>query len=214
VFRPAGAPIAALHIGGGGATVPRYLAATRPGGRDLLLEIDAGVVELDRSELALQTGPSLSVRVGDARTTLSELPDNEWDLVVGDAFGGLAVPWHLTTKETLEQIRRLLRSDGVYAMNLIDHPPDRFGRAEAATLRSVFPYVILAAAPDTVGGTGGGNHVLVASESPLPVDAFATRVAERSGWVVADVAETAAYADGAQILTDDFAPVDQLISHR
>jgi spermidine synthase len=214
VFRPAGAPIAALHIGGGGATVPRYLAATRPGGRDLLLEIDAGVVELDRSELALQTGPSLSVRVGDARTTLSELPDNEWDLVVGDAFGGLAVPWHLTTKETLEQIRRLLRSDGVYAMNLIDHPPDRFGRAEAATLRSVFPYVILAAAPDTVAGTGGGNHVLVASESPLPVDAFATRVAERSDWVVADVAETAAYADGAQILTDDFAPVDQLISHR
>ena len=213
VFRPPGAPIAALHIGGGGATVPRYLAATRPGGRDLVLEIDEGVVELDRAELGLQTGPSLSVRVGDARTSLDELPADEWDLVVGDAFGGLAVPWHLTTREFVEQIRRVLRPDGVYAMNLIDYPPDRFARAEAATLRAVFPYVILAAAPDTVAGTRGGNHVLVASESPLPVDAFAVRLAERADWVVADVAETTAYVEGARVLTDDFAPVDQLISH-
>ena len=132
---------------------------------------------------------------------------------MGDAFGGLAVPWHLTTREFVEQIRRVLRPDGVYAMNLIDYPPDRFARAEAATLRAVFPYVILAAAPDTVAGTRGGNHVLVASESPLPVDAFAVRLAERADWVVADVAETTAYAEGARVLTDDFAPVDQLISH-
>jgi MFS family permease len=214
VFRPVGTPIAAVHIGGGGGTLPRYLAATRPGGRDLVLEIDEGVVELDRSQLGLSTGPPLSVRVGDARTALDDLSTEEWDLVVGDAFGGLAVPWHLTTRETLEQVRRALRPDGVYAMNLIDHPPFRFARAEVATLLEVFPYVIVAAAPDTVTGEDGGNHVVVASESPLPVGAFVARLATRSDWRVMGPERTAEYATGGQILTDDFAPVDQLITHR
>src|SRR5688500_7710061 len=34
----------ALHLGGGGLTLPRYLAATRPAGESLVLEIDEGVV--------------------------------------------------------------------------------------------------------------------------------------------------------------------------
>jgi spermidine synthase len=214
VFRPAGTPVAAVHIGGGGATMPRYLAATRPGGRDLILEIDEGVVELDRSRLELRSGPSLTVRVGDARTALDELPPDEWDLVVGDAFGGLAVPWHLTTKETVERIQRALRPDGVYAMNLIDYPPFRFARAEVATLLEVFPYVIVAAAPDTMAGEDGGNHVVVASESRLPVDAFVARLATRSDWLVMAPEATVEYARKGQVLTDDFAPVDQLITHR
>jgi hypothetical protein len=78
----------------------------------------------------------------------------------------------------------------------------------------VFPYVIVAAAPDTVTGEDGGNHVVVASESPLPVGAFVARLATRSDWRVMDPERTAEYATGGQILTDDFAPVDQLITHR
>jgi spermidine synthase len=213
VFRPPGSPVATLHVGGGGATMPRYLAVTRPGGRDLVLEIDEGVVDLDRTRLGLKTGSSLEVRIGDARNSLAQLPTGEWDLVVGDAFGGLAVPWHLTTKETAEQIHRVLRPDGVYALNLIDHPPDRFARAQVATLLAVFPYVILAGAPETVAGKDGGNHVLIAAKAPLPLDALMDRLAGRSDWVVADPMQTTAYADGAQVLTDDYAPVDQLLTH-
>ena len=212
VFRPAGAPVAALHVGGGGATLPRYLEATRPGGRGLVLEIDGGVVELDRSRLGLRTGPSLDVRVGDARTGLAALPGAEWDLVIGDAFGGVAVPWHLTTRETAGQVRRVLGPGGIYAMNVIDCPPDRFARAEIATLRAVFGHVALMAAPVTVAGTGGGNHVLLASTEPLPLDALARRLAERGPWVVAGEAETVRFAGTARVLTDDYAPVDQLVT--
>ena len=210
--RPAGAPMQALHIGGGGFTLPRYLAATRPGTRSTVLEIDGGVVALGRQELGVDAIPGLAVRVGDARTGLREQPRGRFDLVVGDAFGGLAVPWHLTTREVAEQVRDVLTGDGVYAVNVIDYPPDRFARAEVATLRSVFGHVVLLGAPVTVAGEGGGNHILVASRRPLPLAAIRDRLAGRTAWVVADERATAAFAGRAQVLTDAHAPVDQLIT--
>ena len=211
-IRPAGAPVQALHIGGGGFTMPRYLAATRPGTRSTVLEIDGGVVALGRQRLGVDAIPGLTIRVGDARTGLQEQPRDRFDLVVGDAFGGLAVPWHLTTREVAEQVRDVLAGDGVYAVNVIDYQPDRFARAEAATLRSVFGHVALLGAPVTLAGEGGGNHILVASRRPLPLADIQRRLAERNPWLVADGRATAAFAGRAEVLTDAHAPVDQLIT--
>jgi spermidine synthase len=177
-----------------------------------VLEIDGGVVRLGRDQLGVDAIPDLSVRVGDARTGLREQPRGRFDLAVGDAFGGLAVPWHLTTREVAEQVRDVLTPAGVYAVNVIDYQPDRFARAEAATLRSVFGHVVLLGAPYTVAGEGGGNHILVASQRPLPLAAIRSRLAERGPWLVADEAATAAFAGAAGVLTDAHAPVDQLIT--
>jgi hypothetical protein len=89
---PAGDPLSALHIGGGGLTLPRYLAAVRPGTESLVLEVDPGVVAIDRKQLGLETTDRLRVRVVDARVGLADEPPGERDLVVGDAFGGLSCP--------------------------------------------------------------------------------------------------------------------------
>ena len=210
--RPPGAPVRALHIGGGGFTVPRYLAASRPGTASTVLEIDGGVVALGRQRLGVDRIPGLTVRVGDARARLTEQPAGSYDLVVGDAFGGMAVPWHLTTREVAEQIRGALRPDGVYAVNVIDYQPDRFARAEIATLRSVFEHVALLGAPATLAGEAGGNHVIVASRRPLPLRAIGEGLAQRGAWLAADEAATARFAGSARVLTDDRAPVDQLVT--
>ena len=95
------------------------------------------------------------------------MPDSSRDLVVGDAFGGVSVPWHLTTVEYVEELRRVLRPDGVYAVNIIDFHPLGFARAELATLRRVFDHVALAADAFTLSGNGGGNLVAIASDSPI-----------------------------------------------
>ena len=128
-------PLEAVFIGGGGFTLPRYVAATRPGSRSRVLEVDGDLVELVRERLGLRTGPELRVRVGDARVTLRGEPTDSAGLVVGDAFGGVAVPWHLTTEEFARDIRRVLRPDGLYLLNVIDYEPLALVRAEAATLR-------------------------------------------------------------------------------
>ncbi len=210
---PAGGPLSALHLGGGGATLPRYLAEVRPGTTSRVLEVDPGVVEIDREQLALETSAELEVRVGDARVGLAAEPAGERDLVVGDAFGGLSVPWQLTTVEALELVDRALADDGVYVANLIDHPPLAFVRAELATMRQVWPHVLLLARAPVLAGEDGGNLVAVASHRPLDTDALAGALrAQDSTWQIAAGDGVAAFAGDAQVLTDDAAPVDQLLT--
>ncbi len=129
-----GDPVDTLHVGGGGFTFPRYLTETRPGSTNLVLEIDPELVEIARESLGLELGPDLRVDTGDARLALEDLPGGAFDVVVGDAFGGLAVPWHLTTEEIVADIARVLRPNGIYVINVIDRGSDRFARAELGTL--------------------------------------------------------------------------------
>lgn len=133
--------------------------------------------------------------------------------MVGDAYAGRAVPWHLTTREFMLDIRRRLRSGGVYAMNCIDAGPLRFVRAEAATLRSVFSHVTLEA---RFGGRAvgtGENFVFFASDGPLPLRALVAAARRRGdGEAVWGESQVASFAGQAGVLRDDFAPVDQLVT--
>ncbi|CAN5751068.1 hypothetical protein BH24CHL8_BH24CHL8_10700 [soil metagenome] len=213
---PENEPLSALHIGGGGFTLPRYLAATRPGSDSLVLELDPTVLAVAQEELGLVTSDDLEVRVGDARLALGDLPDDGYDLVVGDAFGGLAVPWHLTTREFVAEIQRVLRPDGLYVINVIDYPPLAFARAEAATLGAIFDHVAVIAPESRIEGRSGGNIMLVASSSPIPRESILEANRLRFGDDEVITAETGldAFIAGAAVLTDDFAPVDQLLSQR
>lgn len=208
-----GEEISALHIGGGGLTIPRYLEATRSGATSHVLEIDQGVVELDIEQLGLDLGGGIDVTVADARVGLAKEATDSRDVVVGDAFGGLSVPWHLTTLETVRDIRRVLRPGGIYAVNVIDYPPLAFARAEIATIAEVFDHILLISPPEVLQGRDGHNLVIVGSDAPLPVEDIQAELAER----VPEFESLAGprldeYYRGATILTDDYAPVDQLLT--
>ena len=211
--RPAGEPLEAYHLGGGGLTLPRWLEATRPGSRSLVSEIDQGVVDLDVERLGLETGPDLEVRVEDGRLGIERLDDAAYDVVVGDAFGGLSVPWHLTTLEAVREVRRVLVDDGAYVQNLIDRGPLAFARAELATLDAVFEHVALLADPATLAREDGGNLVVLASPAPLDLEQVQAGLDERgTGWGLLTGADLREWVDGAEVLTDDHAPVDQLLT--
>jgi spermidine synthase len=178
LVRPPRQPIEVLHVGGGGFTLPRYVAATRPRSRQQVYEYDGGLVQVAREHLGLRPIPGLKVRVGDARARLEERPDGSADVVVGDAFDGVVVPPHLATLEFAEQVRRVLKPDGVYVLNVIDCPPLRVSRAEAATLLAAFEHVVLTADRDLLRERDAGNVVFVASAVPLP-EAELARAAAR-----------------------------------
>jgi MFS family permease len=206
---PRGAPLDAVFLGGAGFTLPRYLRATRPESRSRVLEVDRALVDLARERLGLRTGRDIRVRIGDARVTLADEPTASADLLVGDAFGARAVPWHLTTIEFAREIRRVLRPDGLYALNVIDQPPLDLVRAEAATLLDVFADVALVAR-ETQGAPAGGNVVLLASETGLPTAVRSTARGARA----LDRRAVARFARGAAVMRDLDAPADQLISPR
>ncbi|MEV1331489.1 fused MFS/spermidine synthase [Micromonospora costi] len=213
VTAPAGRPLDALHLGGGGFTMPRYLTATRPGTDNLVFEIDGGLIELGERELGVRQGTDLSAVAGDARLLVAAEATDSRDLVVGDAFGHLVVPWHLATREMAAEIRRVTRPAGVYVQNVIDYPPLRFIRSELATVGAEFRHVALIAPPEAIAGEQGSNFVIVASDAPLPLDAVRERLAEvdSRATLLAD-AELDDFVGDALVLTDDYAPVDQLLA--
>lgn len=210
----AGAPLSVLHVGGGGMTLPRYLLETRPGGVNQVLEVDPGVVSVDRERLALPDDEGLRVTVGDGRVGLARAPSGESDVVVGDAFGGVAVPWHLTTQEAVTDVSRVLVPGGLYALNIIDHDPLDFARAEIATVASIFSQVLVISPSGDLVGASGGNLVVLASDEELDREAIGAGLIDRATPMsLVSPAELDAFL-GADplILTDDFAPVDQLLT--
>ena len=130
------------------------------------------------------------------------------DVLVGDAFGARAIPWHLSTVEYAREIRRVLRPRGVYALNLIDQPPLALARAEVATLRAVFADVALVSLPGVSGQPVGGNLILLASETTLPPGVRSSARGARTY----DRRAAARFAAGAEPLRDLDAPADQLLS--
>lgn len=203
LVRPARQPIDVLHVGGGGFTLPRYVAATRPRSRQVVYEYDGELVRIAREHLGLAASPGLRVRVGDARARLAERPDASADVVVGDAFAGVVVPAHLATVEFAREVRRVLRPDGVYLLNVIDCPPLRVSRAEAATLLAAFGHVALVAERDLLRERDAGNVVFLASGAPLPLDQV--RRAAAKGAFPDDVLDRAAvttFAGSAVVATD------------
>jgi hypothetical protein len=124
------------------------------------------------------------------------------------------VPWHLTTREVAAQVRSVLRPDGLYLVNLIDHPPLAFARAEIATIAAVFPSVAVVASRNALAGRDGGNLVVLASARDLPIAAIRTALARRAPELalLSGPDAVAAYAGDAEPLTDDHAPVDQLLT--
>lgn len=178
---PQGAALHVVHIGGGGCTLPRYLAARRPGSAQLVYEIDAEVLAVARERLGLRRVRGLRVRQVDGAVGLPRLPAGSLDLIVNDAFRGWAVPAALTTTSFVAAAARALRESGVYTANIGDGQRLAFARAALATLGTAFRHVAAIAEPAVLRGRRFGNLVLVASAGPLPEAALIRRSARAAG---------------------------------
>ncbi|MGW2049726.1 spermidine synthase [Streptomyces sp. NPDC001858] len=172
-----GRPLDAAHLGGGALTLPRYLAATRPGTRQDVVEFDRGLLELVAEHLPVPAGSGIALHAADARAWLEAAPDDSADVLVADVFGGSRVPAQLTSLAYAQQAGRVLRADGVYLANLADSAPFDFLRSQLANLAAVFEELVLIAEPGVLRGRRFGNAVLAAAHHPLDVPALARRTA-------------------------------------
>ncbi|MFC4018770.1 spermidine synthase [Micromonospora sp. GCM10011542] len=172
---PAGTPLAVLHLGGGAMTLPRWLAATRPGSRQRVVERDPAVVELVARELPALP-PEVRVEIADARAAVADTSAGAYDVVVADIFRAARMPRHVRTVEFAAEVARALRPDGLYLVNVTDLPPLVFTRTQVATLRAVFADVCLVGDRRMLRGRRYGNLVLAATPRPdgLPVGRLAT----------------------------------------
>ena len=164
-------PLAVTHVGGGACTLPRYLAVTRPGSPQIVLEPDAALTEVVRARLPLPRGHRIRIRATDGRSGMAALRDASADVVVLDAFRGGRVPPELTTAEFLADVARVLRPGGVFLANVADGPPATYARRFAATVGTALPQVLVIADPAVLKARRFGNVVVAAAREGLPVAA-------------------------------------------
>ena len=207
VMLPKRRPLAMAQIGGGPCVLPRYLDATRRDLRAIVIERDPEVIAIATEWLGLEPSARLQVRIGDGRHELATLPDGSLDVLVVDAFAGVVVPHHLTTQEFVEAGRRVLATDGIHIINLIDLPPMGFAAGVVATLRDTFASVALLTDTQTLERRTSGNLVIVATDRQIPVEQLARLAGlDRDPWEVVWGKRLDRFADGAAPLRDDVAP--------
>ncbi len=114
-----------LMLGGGGYCVPKYLLASQS--RDIsidVVELDPGITQAARDYFSLKDDDRLKIYHEDARTFLNRAFFNEnleqYDAIFMDTFtSATVIPFQLTTVETAERLRKLLKPDGALIVNII-----------------------------------------------------------------------------------------------
>ena len=174
--RPLPDRVDAVHIGGAGCTLPRWIASSRPRSRQVVFEIDGALIELARTEFALAAVPGLKLRVGDGAEGLAGLAAASADLIVRDAFAGDVTPAPLTDLDFVGDAARVLRPDGLYLANIADRPPLSLARREVATAAAAFAHVALVSEAGVFRGRRYANLVLAASAEPLPIETWGREI--------------------------------------
>jgi spermidine synthase len=215
-------PRTMLHLGMGGGALARLHLHAHPRIRVDGVDIDPEMIRLGRRFLGLRDDPRLSIHVEDGRTFLSRRPDTRYDVVVCDLFqGGVFVPYYTLTREFFELVRGRLQPDGVAALFVASARDfrsglrrERYHRLFASignTLAGVFPSVFYYPVPDI-------GFYFVAMRSETSLETVRARLHAGARPEISEPldhtrARIEVYRPDPRIplLTDDLAPVDQLI---
>ena len=119
-------PVRVLVMGGGGYSLPKYLAAYVPAARVDVVEIDPAVTRLARERFFLdecleRTGAEKDGRlrlVNDDAWAFVRAAEEPYDVIVNDAFSGNRPLGPLTSTEGAAVVRAHLAADGVYLANV------------------------------------------------------------------------------------------------
>lgn len=182
---PAGAPVTVLHLGAGALALARYVAATRPGSEQTVVERSAGLVEFVVRHAPLPAGTRLRSVTADAAGPLALPPA---DLVVLDVYDGDEIPEPFYRAEVLVRLAGLVDGSGLLAVNVADDADHRRLRRLRQGLRDVLPVTAAVGPQSFAEGRGSGNAILLASRGDA-ASHTAARLLQTGPHPVAAVAE-------------------------
>jgi len=214
--------IAALFLGGGSYTFPRWTQQQWPEGKITVAEIDPLVIEANHKALGLPRDTPIRTIALDARIAVDSLAENElFDFALGDAFNDLSSPYHLCTLEFDRKIKRHLKPEGAYLVNVIDsYECGLLLGCLTATLQRAFKYVtVFCTEKEGIAendGSGKRRDTFVIAASDAPLDTSEWKPGHKTGFrgsVLTDeqMAKLALKCKN-RVLTDDDAPVENLIA--
>ncbi len=215
-----------LIIGLGGGSIPKKVQKEFPSLEMDAVEIDPEVIQIAKSHFDVRESKNLRLYAQDGRLFLTR-SQNQYDIILLDAYYTDAMPFHLATKEFFELAHRKLTPNGVVVANLISAvtgPSGKVARAFVKTQRQVFPqtYIFAARRPDNVSIETVQNVIVIATKNKqrLDIKEIVKRASALSQSLLPDPIQdiTVAYYDGplpdkdVPVLTDDYAPTDNLLN--
>jgi spermidine synthase len=210
-----------LYVGGGAYTLPRYVEVKYPQAHQEVIEIDPGVTEINYTYMGVSPDTKIVTYNLDGRQMVDVMLEQgrKFDLVIGDAFNDLSIPYHLTTMEFDEKIRGLLTDDGYYLTLVIDKlRGGLFIPSYTRTLQLVFPNVYMTADGPLFESSAPNTYVVAGAMKPLDMQRFNAIKGLGSGGRVNTAIMPSADLDqylrtaGGVYLTDDYVPADNLIA--
>lgn len=228
-----------LFIGLGGGSAPKKFLNDYPSIKSIdVVEIDPDVAKVAYSFFKLPDDPRLKVSVQDGRLFIAKKAGEvvagriaPYDMVIIDAYSESTIPYHLTTVEFLQAVRKVLGPEGVVVSNVIgalSGPGSRLLASMTHTFRNVFPQAYLFPVGYWSGDNGEAdrNVILVATMKPdfWREEDWQNQAAafQQGGLITEDVTSFAKNLvkrsavlnmikkNKAPLLTDDYAPVDTL----
>jgi predicted membrane-bound spermidine synthase len=209
-----------LFIGGGGYTLPRFVELRYPKAEIEVVEIDPEVTRVAQTYLGIPKDTKIRTFNQDARWFVINTKEKErYDFIFVDAFNDLSVPYHLTTREFARELKTLLKPDGLLLANVIDHFNEgAFLPSYIRTLEEVFGkgYVNLLLLSPYSDFTGTSNFVVLASPRKVDLDDFVRKIKKEENKEMTshitsqDQLQEYLKKRYSVILTDDYAPVDNL----
>ncbi|MGO8989116.1 MAG: fused MFS/spermidine synthase [bacterium] len=214
-------PLRVLFLGGGGYTLPRFMEVKYPEAEINVVEIDPEVTQIAQKYLGISKESNIRTFNEDARWFVMNFKEREnFDIIIGDVFNDLSVPYHLTTKEFTLQVKRVLKADGLFLVNLIDSfKQGAFMPSYIRTLEEVFGKgnVHLITLSSDYDHIGISTFVVVASPQKLDMDDFVRKVRVKGEEITSHVMSQDQLQEFLRdrysvILTDNYVPVDNLIA--
>ena len=214
--------LSTFSIGGGGYIFPRYIEQLWPGSQIDVAEIDPAVTEAAIQAFGFAKDSAINVITMDARNYVDELlekkqsgePIKKYDFIYEDAFSSYSVPFQLVTKQFNDKILEILADDGAYLINLIDSYTDsKFLAAFVNTLSQSFDNVYVLTKAEPTGRTG--NFIVVAARRKIDIETPSPgEPAVSTNLRILKESEVEALKKSAReiVLTDDYAPVDNLLA--
>ena len=211
-------PQRALFIGLGGGSAPRRFHQDYPNLLIDVAELDPEVVNVAKRYFMFEESDRMKVQAVDGRIFLQKTP-HRYDIIVLDAYYADAIPFHLTTREFLQELKAKLTPTGIVVSNIIGNvrgADSKLFRSILKTLETefaqtyVFPVVevsnIIVIASQ--GKDRLGKQELIRSARGLEDAGKVQFPLERYAHTY--VIETIPMED-VPVLTDDYAPVDGLL---
>lgn len=175
--RPPDERIRVVHLGGGGLTLPRWVAVRRPQSAQIVCEPDAELTQEVRRKIPLPPRSGIKVRDVDAKAGISVMPESYADAVILDAFVGTQVPGELASVGFLADVRRRCKPGAVFIANVTDAAPFAWAKRFTAGVASQFRHLQVSAESAVWKGRRYGNLVVLASAAPLPLAELQRRAA-------------------------------------